>query len=745
MTLDREITLGNVLAIVHRWGWFIAGAVLVCGGAAAVWSQLQSPVYKSVATVVVEREEPASLERVGSYFLIPEYYQTHFELLKSPGIIEQAARRLNLPERAEYRPKRPSAFDNWIQGVVPSFIQEAVQDSCKVNVERQDLGPEDGQEPKLDGCLLKAFEQQIEVKPVRGTRLAHISVESQDPELGAQAANTLAMAYIDGRLAMNAKGRERSAEWYSTQLDRLRKKVEEAEYQLYAYRIKHGLVDSHDGQRDVAQKFGELNSELVRAEMKAAEAQSRYQHISSMMRPDGRDVPIDLSLIDSSSEVLSSSLIQALRAQEIKASGQIAELMDKYGPLHPKLAHAKSELADLRQRIQGEVEKVYGSLKHEHDVAQARVRVIKDAVNRQKQEKSKLEQNEIEYGILDREAKSTKQLYEMFLKQMKDRELSPEVSDTPVYLADAAVAPARPVKPRKKLNIVFGMMVGLMSSVALAVFFEAKDSRLKSTEDVERHLPMLPVLSVIPRMAKHDAGHVRIVETNGGREAAESFRALRTTLLLAAADDQPRCILVTSAGEGEGKTTVAANLATAFAQLQQVQVVLINADLRKPESHPLFAVTAANGHAPGLCQYLGGHAQIDQIIYPSVIPNLLIVPQGRIPSNPSELIHSQAMTNLLKRCQAQGWHVIVDSSPVLPVAEALVLATMVEGVLLIVSARETSREAGLSAFQRLTNNGAKILGLVIQKAPPRKLPYSFYADGKNHRQLTHQSVPAIKS
>jgi capsular exopolysaccharide synthesis family protein len=631
-----------------------------------------------------------------------------------------------------------------MQALIPDFVQKAWQDGCRIKVDSQDAEPETGQTRKIDGCLLKAFEQQIEVKPVRGTRLAHISVESSDPELGAKAANAVAMAYIDGRLAMSAKAREKSAEWYSNQLDRLRKKVEEAEYQLYAYRIKHGLVDSHDGQRDVAQKFVELNTELVRAEMKAAETQTRYQHISSVMSHEDKGAPMDWSLIDSSSEVLSSTLIQALRAQEIKASGAIAELMDKYGPLHPKLAHAKSELADLRQRIREEVEKVYGSLKHEHEVAQARVRVIKEAVNRQKQEKTKLEQNEIEYGILDREAKSTKQLYEMFLKQMKDKELSPEASDTPVYLADAASPPARPVKPRKHLNILLGMLAGLMSGVGLAVFLESKDNRLKSTEDVERHLPMLPVLTVVPWMAKHHVGHVRIVETNGGREAAESFRALRTTLLLAAERDRPQSILVTSAGEGEGKTTVAANLAATLAQLEHVRVILINADLRRPESHPLFEVAAANGSAPGLSQYLAGQAQIDEIIYPSPIPNLLVVPQGRIPSNPSELIHSQAMTKLLKRCHTEGWHVIVDSPPVLPVAEALILATMVQGVLLIVSARETSREASLSALHRLTNNGAKVLGLVIQKAPPRKVPYYFYNNGRGYPELTHQSVPAIK-
>ncbi|WP_447987239.1 GumC family protein [Nitrospira sp. Nam74] len=738
MPFDQVVKFENLLGIVLRRFWLVVASVLLCGAVAAIWSYRQAPVYKSVATVVVEREEPASLERVGSYFLIPEYYQTHFELLKSPGVIEEAARHLELSQWPEYMQKPPSEFEQWVSRTLPSFLGTAVEDRCRTYP-----GEDNGHDPKIDGCLLKAFEQRIEVKPVRGTRLARIYVESQDPELGARAANALATAYIDGRLAMSARGREKAADWYSNQLERLRKKVEEAEYQLYAYRIKHGLVDAHDGQRDIAQKLGELNSELIRAEMKAAEALTRSQHVSSVVRQGDAEGPINWSLIDSFSEVLSSSLIQSLRAQEIKASGQIAELMDKYGPLHPKLAHAKSELADLRERIQGEVQKIYHSVKQDSDMAEARVRVIREAVNRQRVAKTKLEQNEIEYGILDREAKSTKQLYEMFLKQMKDRELSPEVSDTPVYLADAAVPPARPVKPKKKLNILLGMLTGLMSGVGLAIVLEARDSRLKSSDDVERHLPMLPILSIIPRLTKHDVGQLKLIEShNGGRAAAESFRDLRTTLLLSAGQEQPLSLLVTSPGQREGKTTVAVNLGAAFAQLQHVGVVLINADLRKVESHPLLNVMAGNGEGRGLSEYLAGHAQIDEVMYPTVIPNLVVVPQGSIPSNPSELIHSQAMMKLLKHCRAQGRHVIIDAPPALPVADASILATMVDGVLLIVGAFETRREETVLAVQRLTHNSAKIVGLVIQKGIPRAVPYYGRNNGGDRsHQLTHQRLP----
>jgi len=518
------------------------------------------------------------------------------------------------------------------------------------------------------------------------------------------------------------RSKEKASEWYVTQLERLRAKVEEAEKGLYAYRVKHGMVDARDGERDVAHRLAELNNELIRAEMKLAEAQTRYEHLSSIMKSAGGIPGIDWKVLDSSSEVLASSLIQNLRAQEIKASSEVAELMDKYGPLHPKLTHAKSELTELRERIRQEVEKIYSSLKHEHDLAMAKVRVLRDAVAKQKTEKAKVEQREIEYGILDREAKSTRLLYETFLKQMKDRELSPESQYTPVYLADPAVPTPFPVKPRKKLNMIVGMMTGLISGVGVGLFFELRNRRFRGSDDLQRYLSSVPVLAAVPRLPKAEAQAFSFADCNGSRGAAEAFRALRTTLLLSSLRDRSRSLLVTSPGPREGKTTVAANLATTMAQLEHVKVILINADLRHPEMHPVYQIKK-NGHGEpkGLRHFLVGQADLQAVIHSTEIPNLWIVPQGGMSSNPSELVHSRSMAMLLARCHEQGWHIIIDCPEVLSVAEGVILSTMVEGVLLVVSAPETSRDASRAAIQRLVGSGARLLGIVIQKASPREL------------------------
>jgi polysaccharide biosynthesis transport protein len=720
MQVQRDMKVGDVLRVIHRWRWFVSCLTVAIVAAAGVWSFTRTPIYKSTASVVVEREEAGTLERAGNYFLIPEYYQTHFELLKSQGVLEEAAERLNLPNRAEYQP-RPSFLREAVLRIVPASMERSAKDL--LGLQSDEAIPDIDDAQRIPPRMLKAFERNVDVKPIRGTRLAYISVESNDPAFAANAANAIAASYIDNWIETSSRTKQKANQWYSGQLERLRKKVEEAEEGLFAYRVKHGLVDAQEGQRDSGHKLGELNSELVRAEMKLVEAESRYRHLGSILGSDPTKT-LNWKMLDSSTEVLGSSLIQTLRTQEIKASGQIAELMDRYGHLHPKLAHAMSELTDLRQRIQDEVEKVYHSLKHEYDMALAKVRVVKDAVARQKQEKTKLEQHEIQYGILDREAKSTRLLYEVFLKQMKDRELAPESQYTPVYLADPAVPPSTPIKPKKTLDMLIATMLGLMSSVGLALFFESRDARLKDMQDVERHHPTLPVLGIVPWLPKGQLNQLAIPEMNGSLGAAESFRALRTMLLLSPALSRPRSILVTSAQDNEGKTTVAVHLASAMAQLDHVRVVLIDSDLKKPQSHHAFQVASGNGPAKGLREFLTRQAAIDEVIHQSDVPNLSIVPSGGHASNPSDLIHSRQMATLLNYCLEQGWHVIIDAPPVLPVPEALILSSMVEGVLFVLSARETTRHASRMALHRLTSNGGKVLGLVIQKMSPRQLsPY----------------------
>lgn len=710
-----ENTLAEYASICWRRVWLIAIVTVGITVAVATWSFLQTPIYGGKATIVIEQEGPAALEKDRPVDNSPEYFQTHFELMRSHQVLQKTAQLLHLSERPEYQP-HPFAMKDTVLAFLTGAIRELLQP--------KENASETPDEDKED-VLLRGFSQQIEIMPVRGARLAHITVNSEDPKFAALAANTLASVYIEHTQELSARSKKKAAQWFMGHLDDLRDKVEASQQALYLFRSKHGLVEGHQRQAVAAQSLAELNSELVKAEMKKADAKTRFRQIESVLGSRSENGAIDWSNLDASTEVLSSPLIQTLRAQQIRASGQVAELSDKYGPLHPKMARAKAELQDLHERIQHEVRKIYDSVKREYDMAYARERAIQEAVNRYRDDKLKVGQYEIEHGILEREAQSNQHMYDIFLKVAKEADLSSGIRASNVYLADPAVPSSIPVKPKKKLNIMLGLLTGLMSGLGLALIVESRDRSLKGPGDVERYLPSVALLGVVPLLPKRDtANRAVLLPANSPSPVAESLRTIRTSLLLRNPSKLPSCVLITSPGETEGKTTLAVNLATAMAQLEDIRVILIDADLRQPDPHPIYAIQTGNGKPKGLVDFLAGRASFQEVVHQTTeVANLSVIPRGECPRNPSELLYSRRMSELLRCCRTEGFHVFVDAPPVLCVTDPVVLAPQVDGVLLVVSAGETTREATQSAIQRLTTAGGNFLGVVLQKANVTESPY----------------------
>jgi succinoglycan biosynthesis transport protein ExoP len=701
-----ETTLADYASACRRRVWLIVAFAVGFAGVAAVWSLLMTPLYQSTATVVVEQEGQNVLEKDHYHNpdLTPEYFQTQFELMKSHYVFNQTAKLLHLSERPEYE-RKPSALMSMLSGIMPAPPK----------------GADEGSSEEVDDRLLKQFAETVEIVPIRGSRLAHMVAISEDPKFAALTANTLASVYIERTQELNALPKEKASQWFTTHLDGLRKKAEASQQALYLFRVKHGLLGGKDRQSATAQTNTELDAELVRAEMRRAEAQSRLEQIQSVLRnrtEQNGAIEIDWSSLDSETEVLSSPLIQTLRAQDIRVSGQVAELSDKYGPLHPKLAHAKAELQDLRERIRQEVRKIFDSVKHEYNTAVSRARVIKEAADRHRNDKIQLEQHEIEYGTLERDAESTQHIYNIFMKQTKEADLSVGLGKANVYLVDVAVPSSIPVKPKKQLNTLLGLLLGLMTGVGVALFLEVRDPTLKGPDDLERYLPkvsLLGVMPLLPQVTTGDPARLLPSRQNSGA-AAENIRIIRTSVLLSSPNELPACVLITSPGENEGKTTLAVSLAIALAQLKNTRVLLIDADFRKPPHRFIHGMIQRDGNqTKGLAGLLAGRATLEEIIHRTDIANLSVIPRGNRPSNPSELFHSKQMSLLLNRCREEGYHVILDAPPALPVTDPAILASQVDGVLLVATVGQTTREACRMAIQRLTVAGGKILGVVLQK------------------------------
>ena len=722
-TVQKDETWSEYLGMLSRYRWLIGGLAIAGALAAAGWSYVQKPMYQSKATVVVQEEGPDALQhdRARRPDVSPEYFQTHFELMKSHYVLQQTAARLRLSEQAEYR-QETGGLSTWLADKIPplrSLLQGEGENMISPNLK--------------DDLLQRRFSQQVEVMPIRGARLAHIIVSSENPQFAALAANTLVSVYVERVQALELEGKEKAAQWFMSHLNDLRKKVEGSQQALYVFRQRHGLLQGKERQVVTTQSLSELNSELVRAEMRKAETQVRLQQLQSALSDHTEMQTVDWDKLDASTEVLTSSLIQGLRSQEIKLTGQMAELSEKYGPLHPKIARVQAELHDLRAQIQQEVRKVYQSAKQEFETAVIREKTIREAVDRHKHQKIGLEQYDIEHGILEREAESSQHMYDIFLKVMKEADLSMGLRASNVYLADPAVASSTPVKPQKKLNTMLGLVIGLMTGVGLALLLNTRDRSLRGPDDVERYLPSLSLLGTVPFLPKTDRMNGSVLgEPQPETFASESIRAIRTSLLLANPGRLPSCVLITSPGANEGKTTLAANLATAMAQLKERKVLFIDADLRSTKPRTVFPVQKTLLSPAGLTNFLHGATDVRDVIHQTDTPNLFVIPRGEDSSYPLELLHSDQMIKLLRWCRDEGFHVIIDSPPILPVTDSMVLANLVDGVLLVVSAGETTMESCRQSLRRLADSGGTVLGVVIQKVRKAHLPQYGYGYTAQH-------------
>jgi polysaccharide biosynthesis transport protein len=709
VTYETDHPLKEYMDACRQRLWLIGLMVVCFAAAAATWSLLQTPIYQAKATVGIESPPPGTFDRDRTNYLdnSPEYFQTHFELLKSRLLLRRTAELLKLFQRPEYQPPQnvfDKVFPSWIRAVAPS---------------KDNDGPDAVKEG--DEELLKRFSDNVEILPIRGARLAHVTVSSPDPTFAAQAANTLVSVYIERNQELSSSSREQSARWFTTHLNGLREKVQASQQALYLYRAKGGLLTGEERKSLTGHTLAELNSQAVKSEMAKSEALSRLQQIESVGATND-----DWSKLDSLTQVLNSHLIQMLLAQEITLSSQVADLSEKYGPLHPDRAQKNAELQNLRQRIKQEVHKIYDSLKHEYNLAVAQERAVKAAISRYGNDKIRVEQNEIEHGMLEREADSNQQMYNLFLKIAKESDLSAGMQTTNIYLADAATPSSVPAIPRTRRNIALALMVGLMSGIGLAIVLEGRNKKLKVPADVERYIPEVSLLGVVPLFPKAARERKALAQSDALTPVAESIRIIRTGVLLSRPDTLPSRVLITSPGDNEGKTTLAINLAMAMAKLEERRVILVDVDFRKAYVHPIYDV-GIHSTSLGLAQLLRGEATVEEVVHDSPVRNLSVIPRGDRPGNPTELLHSKSLSQLLDWGLAQGYHLILDCAPALPFADIAVLASKVDGILLVVSAGETTREACRLAVQRMDFAGGKLLGVVMQKANVESSPYNYSA------------------
>jgi capsular exopolysaccharide synthesis family protein len=536
--------------------------------------------------------------------------------------------------------------------------------------------------------------------------------------MAATLANTLVSAYIDHSLGTRLDATKNAVKWLADQIESERKKVEDAELALLKYKQEMEIITdfSSDTEKITAEKLASLNQEVVSSQSRRVEAETRYQQALTLENnPD---------MLDAIPEVLSNDIVKEIKKMEVNLYNRMSELSKKYGRNHPQMKAIENELADLKKRKGTEAQRVVSSLRNEYRLAVAREESLKKALEEQKAQSLEMNKKAINFGVLQRQVESTRQMYELLIQRFKETSLSEEMKTANIRVIDRAEVPGAPFKPNKQRDLLLAMVLGLFLAVGAAFLLEYLDNTIKLPDEMKTLLN-IPYLGPVPSFTdiKPDGNEPKDLVTlySPKSMASESFRGIRTGIIYSSADTPPQVILVTSATPEEGKTLNAANLGVTMANSGS-RVLLMDCDMRRPRLHKIFDAPVGSG----VSGILVGAGELQDAIFHTPIENLDVLPAGPIPPNPSEILGSRKMGDLITRLRGEYDRILIDSPPLSAVTDATVLAPQADGVVLIIRANETPRQMVQNALAKLRFVNAHILGGILNGIDTGRSRYHYY-------------------
>jgi capsular exopolysaccharide synthesis family protein len=512
-------------------------------------------------------------------------------------------------------------------------------------------------------------------------------------------------------------------------LGELKARVDQSEAALNRYRQVKDVISLNDKENIVVERLVDLNKRLTDAEADRIGLESQVQLIRKRRYA-------------SLPAVVNSTLIQNLTAQAVRLEGEYANLATMFKPGYTHLDQLRVQAEDTRRRLNDEIQTVVEGIESSYLAAVAREKGLRATMKEQKTAALRFKNASVDYAILAREVDTNRQLYDNVLQRMKETGVAAELRSSNVLVVDKATPQRRPSSPKIAQNLLLAALLGLMGGVGVIFLREQLDDTLKSLEEAERYL-RLPTLCLVPDLLKLDWGRhaprtfpympAQMPIAFGATEETpatvssypllvmEAYRTLRTAIFLSRAEKPPRTLLFTSAIHGEGKTVTTVNTAIVLAQMG-ARVLLIDADLRRSRCHELLGVQRRQG----ITDILTGRGEPHKLIQSTSIPELFFLSRGSTPPNPTDLVGSKKMQDTLMTLLEQYDYILLDSPPVTAVSDAVLLATMVEGVILVINVRTTPKHLLREARARLNYARANMLGTVLNRAELPAGVYTYY-------------------
>ncbi|GGH09767.1 hypothetical protein GCM10011586_27850 [Silvibacterium dinghuense] len=568
--------------------------------------------------------------------------------------------------------------------------------------------------------IISLFLGSTKVQVLPNTEMVEISFRNPDPKVAMEGANGIVDAYLDRDLRAKFQGTTRVSNWLSQQLTSVKKQVEDAQQDLAKFQRENNLVamDATGGDL-VTERLRTVNEQLAEAEADRIVKEARYR-MAMTRNPD---------LLVS---VAPGTVLGSLRTQQAALLVQAAQLKAKFGPNYPKVVEVNNQLEKVQSDIDQEINSLTKRFTEEYDASVNTESLMRARLEATKQEAYRENESAAQFDILKHGAESASELYDALQMRLKEAGITAGLSATNIDVIDRANIPPFPVLPAKRSDVMFGLLGGLIVGMALAFFMEGLDDTVRTSDDAEQ-IAHLPTLAVIPRFPiaarkgtdpqpqKVSPDLVSLLEPQS--IAAESFRTLRSSILLSAVDNEMKLLLITSSFAAEGKSTCAANIAISFAQ-RSARVLVVDTDLRKGTLHMKFRMS----NRVGLSTLLSRESGNESFEHPiPELPNLTVLSRGPIAPNPGEILASRMMSELLMKWRSEYDHIILDSSPILAVSDTLGLAQQADATFILVRSGVTRKKALQRVREQLRRANAHILGIIVNGVDLRLENYYTYA------------------
>jgi succinoglycan biosynthesis transport protein ExoP len=709
----QDSALREYLRVLIKRKWLVFSCLAIIFGVVALATMRSTRIYDAAGSIAINKTDPAILNLKdsanggGSDYYDPTDLDTEVRILKSDLLALQVIKQLNLDKQPEFGGGEETPSDSL------SLTTDALQpDSEKTT------------------ALLAGFKGGLRVALVPNTRIIEIHYRSADKNMAARVVNTLITTYIEQNFKTRFESTTQTSEWLSKQLVDLEIKVQTSQEKLVQYQKQHEILGIDEKQNITTSKLDELNKELTAAESDRMEKESVYRLVQS-----GDPDTAAAAATSAGSGTASSGLMEKMREQQADLKIQVAQLSTQFGTSYPKVVQLNTQLKEVDAQLQTEMTKVVSRVRSGYLAALQHESMLRQALDNQKQEANKLNESAIEYSLLKRDVESYRTLYEGLMEKLKEAGVTAGLRSNNIRSVDKARVPTYPSEPNVPRNLTFALALGLSTGIGLAFLLEGIDNTVRTPEQAQA-ISALPSLGMIPLGSKSslDAAAKRlsvassreavelVTQSRPQSQMAESYRALRTSLLLTSLGGPPKVILVTSALPQEGKTTTSINTAIVLAQ-KGTRVLLIDADLRRPSIHK----TLGMGPKTGLSNVLTGNATLQQaVVRSSILPTLFVLTAGTPPPNPAELLASSNMRDILAELREQYDHIIVDTPPTLSVTDAVVMSTRADAVVLVIRSGQTTKQALRRARDLLMQVNARVAGVLLNAVDLTSPDYYYY-------------------